>query len=355
MYVNAVHPRAPIADGVMLLIAGRQVRTDLDIPVMKVLSETDFGGAYDEGTQISARQPDTGRFRTWWIAGTSHGDHQSELSHAATRVRDLPNDPLPETDCSRPSLSRIPSHHVVAAAMDAMVKWIREGSPPAHSPLPEFRPTGPPALVRDEHGNALGGIRVAPFAVPIATDQGITSCGNILVGVHVPFGTATLQSRYPSHSAYVRAIKEAAQQNVRDGFLPEEDAAELIANAESSLVGTGLIYGPRCANVSTFLNNPSTSILRDHTQIYYFRGGKRLLALLDQATRLVAEGYTAAQRSDHTARKSKFEKAIQSVRRYRVGVEKLRRQGRADQAIADLLVRYADILIERISAETKPA
>ncbi|MER5806365.1 alpha/beta hydrolase domain-containing protein [Streptomyces mirabilis] len=355
VYVNAVHPRAPIADGVMLLIAGRQVRTDLDIPVMKVLSETDYGGAYDEGTQISARQPDTDRFRTWWISGTTHGDHQSALSGAATYVRDFPNNPLPETDCNPPSLSRIPSHHVVSAAMDAIVKWIREGAAPAHSPLPEFTTATPPALVRDEHGNALGGIRVASFAVPIATDQGTTSCGNFLVGVHVPFDTATLQSQYPSHNSYVHAIKEVARRNVRDGFLLKTDAAELIADAESSLVGTGLIYGPRCANVSTFLNNPSTSILRDHTQTYYFSGGKQLLALLDQATRLVAEGYTAAQRSDDAARKRKFEKAIQSVRRYRDGVQKLRRQGRADQAIADLLVRYADILIERISAETKPA
>src|SRR4030095_17176139 len=105
-----------------------------------------------------------------------------------------------------------------------------------------------------------------------------------------------------SEEAYVRAVREAAEQNVRDGFLLKEDALELIRDAQSSLVGTGLICGPLCVNFKQFLSNPSTSNLRDQTQVYYFRGGKQLLTTRDQATRLVAGGYTAgAQGAASTA------------------------------------------------------
>jgi hypothetical protein len=317
---------------------------------MKVLSETEFLGA-----QARNRQADTDRFRTWWVTGTSHSEHHGGLTRNALFRRDLPDRPLFDT-CTLPSRSRIHWHYAQSAAVDAIVKWVEQGVPPAYSPLPEWTSIDPTVvLARDAYGNALGGIRLASLAVPIATSQGLNAGPELcfLTGVHIPFDTATLASLYPSHEAYVRAVREAAEQNVRDGFLLKEDALELIRDAQSSLVGTGLICGPLCVNFKQFLSNPSTSNLRDQTQVYYFRGGKQLLTTLDQATRLVAEGYTAAEQSDPATQKEKFQKAIKSLQRYIKDVEKMPRQERAAQETVDLLVDFANILIESIAAEAE--
>jgi Alpha/beta hydrolase domain len=350
IYLNAVYPLDPISDGALVIIGGQQIRPDLDIPVMKVLSETEFLGA-----QARNRQADTDRFRTWWVTGTSHSEHHGGLTRNALFRRDLPDRPLFDT-CTLPSRSRIHWHYAQSAAVDAIVKWVEQGVPPAYSPLPEWTSIDPTVvLARDAYGNALGGIRLASLAVPIATSQGLNAGPELcfLTGVHIPFDTATLASLYPSHEAYVRAVREAAEQNVRDGFLLKEDALELIRDAQSSLVGTGLICGPLCVNFKQFLSNPSTSNLRDQTQVYYFRGGKQLLTTLDQATRLVAEGYTAAEQSDPATQKEKFQKAIKSLQRYIKDVEKMPRQERAAQETVDLLVDFANILIESIAAEAE--
>ena len=352
VYLNAIHPRAPIADGVMLMVLGGQLRDDADIPVMKVYSESEWE-MWPE--QITGRQPDTDLLRTWWVTGASHSDHQGAMIAAAIRRRDLPDIPVWDEERDPPSHSRIENHYATEAAMDAMVTWVRDGVPPAHSPLPEWTPTDPPVTARDKHGNGLGGIRLATLAVPVAKDQGKNPDADdahvAIAGVHVPFDTETLQGLYPSREEYVRKVTEAAEGNVRDGFLLERDAADLIAKAQNSIVGTGLVSGPLCANVSNFLNHPSTSNLRDHTLVCHFRGGERLLAILDEANRLVAEGYTAARQSDHVTRKQKFDEAIRSLRRYVDEVAKMPADGRAAQATADLLVDFATTLIEKITAE----
>jgi hypothetical protein len=166
-------------------------------------------------------------------------------------------------------------------------------------------------------------------------------------GVHGdPNGLANL-----SHGAYVRAFGKAARKNVRDGFLLEEDARDLISTARHSLVGTGLNCGALCVSASKFGVNPSTNNLREHTAIYGFRGGERLLARLDRASRLLAEGYTAAEESDFATQARKFRHAIEAVDRYVDDVERLPRQGRAERVTVQLLVDYANLLTEKIAAE----
>src|SRR5262245_23650869 len=237
VYVNAIHPRDPaILDGAEPIIGGQRIRDDLTIPVMKVLSEVEFPGG-----QTTNRQPDTDRFRTWWVTGTSHSENHMRVTSYAIYLRDLAN-PSVADNCTLPTRSRVQFHYVEAAAIDAMVKWIEQGVPPAHSPLPEFAVfTTPRVLARDANGNALGGIRLASFAVPTATSTGQnTGGGNCsLYGVHIPFDTATLAALYPSHEGYVNAVRAAAEQNVLDGFLLKEDAQELMKDAQASLFGTG--------------------------------------------------------------------------------------------------------------------
>jgi Alpha/beta hydrolase domain len=64
-YINGVHPLHEVVDALILHSSGAAVRADLKIPAWKVLNETDVF------SQFVARQPDTDRFRTWEVTGTS--------------------------------------------------------------------------------------------------------------------------------------------------------------------------------------------------------------------------------------------------------------------------------------------
>jgi Alpha/beta hydrolase domain len=354
VYVNAVHPRDAIADAALLYIGGTRIRDDLAIPVLKLLSETEY--VAPQVNELPSLQPDTERIRVWGMAGTSHSDWASFVVRYAILRRDLPAVPLFDS-CTLPSRSRIPDRYVISAAIDAIVKWVDQGVQPPHAPEFAVTSISPPAVARDPFGNALGGIRLASFAVPVALDQGSnTGPGTcFLNGTHIPFDTLTLNSLYPTHHGYVKAVKEAADQNVEDGFVLEDDAKELLANANKSIVGKGLTCGPLCANVAQFPLNPSTSILRDHTQFYYFVGGEELLATLDQATEWVANGYTEAGQSDDKSQeksKKSFARAIGFLENYIDKVEQMARGGRAAPESAALLVDFANILITKLQPLT---
>jgi len=355
VWVNAVHPIDPVADAVLLYIGGQRIREDLDIPVLKLLSETEH--VAPQASELSSLQPDTDKIRVWAMAGTSHSDWASYVVRYALLRRDLPALPLFD-NCADPSRSRIQDRYVIGAAIDAITKWVRKGVQPPHSPQIEITSVSPLVVPRDARGNALGGIRLASFAVPVALDQGSNNnkpgvpglC--FLNGTHIPFDQATLDALYPSHHGYVHAITQAAKQNMRDGFLLEEDAEEVVADASTSIYGLGLNCGPLCANIAQFPLNPSTSILRDHTKFYYFHGGGALLKTLDLATWWVARGYTFADqpdsRSQEESRKS-FAEAAEVLRMYIKEVQHLEHRGRAAPESAALLVDYANILLEKLA------
>jgi hypothetical protein len=57
-------------------------------------------------------------------------------------------------------------------------------------------------------------------------------------GTHQGFDRATLESLYPNHCSYVEKVREVTYRNLRDGFIVEDDAEEIIRNAEVSLICT---------------------------------------------------------------------------------------------------------------------
>jgi len=98
----------------------------------------------------------------------------------------------------------------------------------------------PLVIPRDANGDVFGGIRLATIDVPTATNTGVNSGASfcILYGSHEPFGPAKVASLYPTHESYVHAVRQVAHRNVREGFVLEEDAKEIIGDARDSRVGT---------------------------------------------------------------------------------------------------------------------
>jgi hypothetical protein len=270
-YVNSVHPLGKVFDAVVLHGGGGKVRTDLDIPVWKLLAETDVQN------QAANRQPDTNTFRTWEVAGNSHVDVKfTSYSRHLTARDGSPSAPPSATSaarggapagraappppaargaapssqglrtsanaggCERPPYSHIPFHHVFNAAIDHLVLWVKDGKLPPAAPPIEVTSLGPPAVIaRDSAGNARGGIRLSQHAVPTAVNTGVNSGPGFcrLFGSHEPFDAATLAKLYPSHDKYVTQVKEVTQQNLKAGYILKADRDATIAEAEASRIG----------------------------------------------------------------------------------------------------------------------
>jgi putative intracellular protease/amidase len=258
-YFNAVHPLSPVYDAVVLHGGGGKMRTDLNVRIWKLLSETDVLG------QVASRQPDTDKFRTWEVAGTSHLDfkHASELVRLGLRSREtmLPNPPPPPpagagragraggpfggapgpyNGCNHPPLSRIPSEYVQNAVYDHMARWVKDGTPPpAAAPITVATDAERPYIVRDAFFNALGGIRLAEHDVATAVNSGENTGSGFcfLTGWHEPFDKARLATLYSTHSAYVSAVKATTEKNVKAGYILNADADKTIAAAERSDFG----------------------------------------------------------------------------------------------------------------------
>ena len=256
-YVNSVHPLDPVFDAVILHGGGGKVRADLTIKVWKLNSETDV--IIGQG---AARQSDTENFRTWEVAGDSHVDTQFIASRARLRERDgfpvapnftpglrggsaNPSAPAPQlggtAQCDQPTFSDVPFYQVMSAALDHLVAWVKDGKAPPAAPPIDTLPGQPGAIARDADGNSSGGgIRLAAIAVPIAVNTGQNSGPGFcrLYGSHVNFDPAKLASKYPTHAAYVAAVRAVSERNLKAGYILKAEADATIAAAEQSAIGT---------------------------------------------------------------------------------------------------------------------
>jgi hypothetical protein len=256
-YLNSVHPLDPVFDAVIVHGGGSKIRTDLKIKVWKLNSETDVIIG-----QAAARQPDTANFRTWDVAGDSHVDTQFIAVRSKLVSRDgnpiasgfTPgqrgggNAPAPAprpaaggNPCDQPTFSDVPFYQVMAAALDHLVVWVKDGKAPPTAPPIDVTSAGPPAVIaRDANGNSSsGGIRLAAIAVPIAVNTGQNAGPGFcrLYGSHVDFDPAKLAALYPTRAAYVAAVREVTEKNFRAGYILRPDADATIAAAEHSSIG----------------------------------------------------------------------------------------------------------------------
>lgn len=119
----------------------------------------------------------------------------------------------------------MPMRYVTSAAIAHLNTWVRGGPAPTSSSKITVGAFGP---VRDSFGNAEGGMRLAPMEVPVASYQS-TACQ--LGGKTIPFSEAQLLAMYGSHKGYYDKFSAAVAQNVTDGWLLPDDAADLLKRA----------------------------------------------------------------------------------------------------------------------------
>ncbi|MGW0928823.1 alpha/beta hydrolase domain-containing protein [Streptomyces sp. NPDC002644] len=227
VYHDHVLPRTePVFDGFAFVVGTAPTRKGTE-PVFQILSETDV--------RTPARRADDDRFRRWEVAGSAHSGWSGQEYRRPVLTRDL--GAAPSYRCERPPFSRVPLHHVIAAAYGHLARWAERGVLPPSAPPLEFAPDGTKA--RDGLGLARGGIRLsqveAPTALNTGDNAGETFC--FLFGRHEPFGAERLAELYPTHGGYVADVVRTDTRNVRAGYLLPGDAHDNLREAVTSGVG----------------------------------------------------------------------------------------------------------------------
>ena len=272
-YVNAVDPLARVYDGFLIhsrsgsaamlapgagvagapgagprAPAGLKLRSDLRVPVLTLIAETDLIGNQGGGFLL-ARQPDSNRLRTWEMAGTAHVDTYalmvSAIDSGQAPIANLvaawkPTSATILGKLIKP-MNAAPQHHYVAmSALSHLETWVRTGRGPPKAPeLEVVTPLagGPSNLVLDAEGNAKGGIRSPWVDVPTAKHSGLGNSGGplgFLAGSTELFDAATLQRLYPGGQAdYMRRFNKALTRAVKAGFILSADQADIRALAEA--------------------------------------------------------------------------------------------------------------------------
>jgi hypothetical protein len=147
--------------------------------VLTVQTESDVTGVL---AGVTARQPDSSRFRWWEIAGAAHADTYV-LGAAFSDSGSLPPAELARMlaptaepfgiSCPAPVNSGPQHHYVAQAAITHLERWARGGPPPS-SPRLETDPDDRMRLVTDDAGIGRGCIRTGWVDVPVAALSGLT-------------------------------------------------------------------------------------------------------------------------------------------------------------------------------------
>jgi hypothetical protein len=218
----------------------RLVRTDLPVPVIRAMTETDIESPFGVLAN-DARQKDTRHFRYYELAGTSH-----TAVHKGVYV--IPNFWTLEQTCANPqnTLADGPvfGAYLYNAMWSNLERQLRNGPPPPNGkPIAAVDGT----IERDDFGNAIGGLRLPELDVPVATylpnNEVIEALPGLLqpfrpllglfcalTGSVFPFDEAMLDALYPSAAAYVDAYGKRLDWLVHRRFLLPEDA-ETLRNA----------------------------------------------------------------------------------------------------------------------------
>jgi len=193
-----------------------RLREDLAVPIIVLNSEFETEQCYPN------TQADTELLRWWEIAGTAHGGLISP-------------DELEGFVALMPSANRVSFAPASRGALHALHRWLNGDGPPPHQPRLS-KQGQPPALPRDEHGNALGGIRWPDLEAPLSTCVGECPPEGFvqLFGTMTPFPPEKVRALYPDHRAWLDRYIAATRHLVDTRVVLEDDAGAMIARASAT-------------------------------------------------------------------------------------------------------------------------
>jgi hypothetical protein len=204
------HERMRLTDGgasidaYALIVSPAPVHHPADAVLVNVLSESEMVGTI---VQMQAQVPadsDVPPVRGIELPGAPH------------LIGDITGDSQDHQHTNEPYLAFLRS---MFTNLDS---WVRGGPPMPHVPRVQRDPRSIDSLGRDEHGNALGGLRPPWLEAPRAQYLPRCAC-RPTTGEVVPFTSDQLGRLYPSDSDYQRRWDRAVSRLLEDRLLLAED------------------------------------------------------------------------------------------------------------------------------------
>lgn len=181
----------------------------------------------NEETQ-AARPPDNSHYRVWEEAGMAHAPYAWYGYIWAMYQRDLVPSGTPNPINTACAINRGQVDYTARAISKWVAHYFETGD--MGPSTPRLLRNGEGELVRDSNGLAEGGVRQPFIEAPVAYNAG-TGCP--LFGTYRGWTPAMIQSLYPTHDAYVAAVKKASAYDIKAGWLLTPDAKDAIAKAEA--------------------------------------------------------------------------------------------------------------------------
>ena len=262
-YSGAIHPLAklangkPVYDGYIIGAAPgpvplnqcapqieatdpRYLAHPSDVPVIAVITQSDVIGL---GAYLT-RRPDSDapddRFRLYEVPGASHGyAYPAQFEPPVEDIKKAGFNNRWSYDCAVGGVPNdFPSHYIFDGALASLDRWVK-GTPPPRASRLEIDKLGTPeaAYKLDRFGNALGGVRTPYVDVPIARYYETSGPGECRLSGHkINLDRAQLRTLYSDHQTYLRRVTQQADQMTKDGWLTQEDAGLIKAEAAKAQV-----------------------------------------------------------------------------------------------------------------------
>ncbi len=319
LYAMAVDRLHKLADGYLIAEAststlGQNGPTSVNlpvagtrVPVMFINSETDSS---------FNRSPDVANFRLWEVAGTTHLDRDARDYQEVLVERDFGAPMTALEGCEHPPFSRIPFKYAQDAAYEHLKNWVATGAAPATQPSFDYDAEG--LILRDGFENALGGVRLPQFDVPVANDsRENTGRCKALYGRSVPFGAGLLRTLYPTHADYVAKVQAATRTALASGVIVPADAALTIAAAKASPFPMPLPAQTCTRGRLVTLHFPRRARGRAVTRVRVKVAGRRKLVVRDEVLRLPLVGIRTKRVKVRITLALRGGRTIKTVRRFR--------------------------------------
>jgi hypothetical protein len=172
--------------------------------------------------------PDNNHYVLYEEAGTAHAPAAWWDYTWGMQMRDNNAPTAPNAVNIACSVNRGSVDYSARAGMYWTQRYLTEGVLPPSAPRIARNADG--SVKRDAEGLAIGGLRHPFVQVPIALNQA-TGCP--LWGLYKSWPSSKIIKRYPTHADYVSKVSAWAQYEVSKGWLLPQDAADVIAKAES--------------------------------------------------------------------------------------------------------------------------
>ncbi|RMB60239.1 hypothetical protein EAX62_11215 [Tessaracoccus antarcticus] len=188
--------------------------------------------------------------RVWAVPGTPHTDLLSPVIPSDEEI--AKSGRSFNTDVHKPEflerLNHYPLEPTIFAATDALVKWHQEGIPAAPSLWETTTATG--ALLRDDAGNALGGVRYGLIDHPLGQYLGTDGPGFTAHGVMDLMSLSDFTTAYKTRAQYLALMAEVDARQISAGYLTPEGEDYFVHVANYMMDRIGVAKTPLAATIS---------------------------------------------------------------------------------------------------------